>query len=141
MNWGHGILIAIGAFILVIMTMVVISVKMDGIELVTENYYEQEIKYQDRIDSKNSAILLNREIIEFKSWSQELVFNLPKGTKATLDLFRPSDEALDQSLDFIVESDDKMVVKVGQLKKGYWKAQLHWEEDGIVYYQEKKISL
>lgn len=141
MNWGHGIILAIGAFIVVIMTMVVISVRMDGIELVTEDYYEKEIKYQDRIDSQNSAILLDREIIAFNTASQELIFDLPKGTKATLELFRPSDESLDQTLDFTVESDDKMIVKTDQLKKGYWKAQLQWEENGVLFYQEKKLSL
>jgi len=141
MNWGHGIAIAIGAFIIVIMTMVVISVKMDGIELVTEDYYEKEIKYQDRINSQISATLLDREVIVFDASSKELIFDLPKGTEATLELFRPSDESLDQTLDFTVESEDKMIIRIDKLQKGYWKAQLHWEENGKVFYQEKKLSL
>jgi hypothetical protein len=45
MDWGKGIVLKIVAFVVLIMTLVVISVRMDGIELVTENYYEEEIKY------------------------------------------------------------------------------------------------
>ncbi len=40
MDWGKGIVLTIIGFVALIMTMVVISVRMDGIELVTENYYE-----------------------------------------------------------------------------------------------------
>ena len=49
MDWGKGILLTIIAFVAFIMTLVVISVKQDDIHLVTENYYEKEIKYQDQI--------------------------------------------------------------------------------------------
>lgn len=70
MDWGKGILLTIIGFVVLIMTMVMISVRMDGIELVTENYYEEEIRYQDRIDESNSASALDREVISYDTQSK-----------------------------------------------------------------------
>lgn len=140
MNWGHGIILAIVGFVAVIVTMVVISVRMTGIELVTDDYYEQEINYQSQIDRLTSANQLDREVITYDAQQQVLLFDLPIGTEAELELFRPSDETLDQQLDFTVSTDQLMSVPVDQLKPGYWRVQLHWIEEGKEYYEEKKIT-
>ena len=96
MDWGKGILLAIIGFIVIIMTMVVISVRMEGIELVTENYYEAEINYQDQIDKEKSTLTLEREVLQFDAENQSLFLDLPVGATGILHLFRPSDSKLDQ---------------------------------------------
>jgi hypothetical protein len=141
MDWGKGILFTIIAFVVLIMTMVVISVRMDGIELVTENYYEDEIKYQDRIDQSNSAQRLDRTVISYDAQLKEVLLDLPAGSKGTLQLFRPSDSTLDQEMQVTVSRNGKTSVPVSQLKSGYWKIQLKWNEAGKDYYEEKKITI
>lgn len=141
MNWGKGIALAIIVFVGLIMTMVVISVRMDGIELVTENYYEQEIKYQDRIDESNSALALDREVISYDPQSKVIALDLPTGAAGSLQLFRPSDSTLDQEIKLEVTHTGKTEVPVKQLKAGYWKVQLNWSENGVSHYQEKKITI
>lgn len=141
MNWGKGIVITFIAFIAIMVTMVVISVRMEGIELVTENYYEEEIKYQEQIDKEASTLALDREALKFDGNTKALILDLPIGAKGTLNLFRPSDIELDQELPVeILEAGEKSVY-IGDLKAGYWKVQLSWEENGESYYQEKKINL
>ncbi|REG81663.1 FixH family protein [Algoriphagus antarcticus] len=141
MDWGKGITLTIIGFVVLIMTMVVISVRMDGIELVTENYYEEEIKYQDRIDESNSAMKLDREVISYDAQSKVIELDLPNGTVGTLQLFRPSDSSLDQTIKVEVTHSGKTAVPVKQLKSGYWKVQLNWSENGVDHYQEKKITI
>jgi len=141
MDWGKGILFTIIGFVVLIMTMVVISVRMDGIELVTENYYEEEIKYQDRIDESNSAIELEREVISYNSQTNVIELDLPKGTVGSLHLFRPSDSSLDQKINVKVTHSGKTEVPLKELKSGYWKVQLSWSENGIGHYREKKITI
>ncbi|WP_339866240.1 FixH family protein [uncultured Algoriphagus sp.] len=141
MNWGTGIVLTIIAFVVLIMTMVVISVRMDGIELVTENYYEEEIKYQDRIDESNSALGLDREVISYDAQSKVLALDLPNGTTGTLQLFRPSDSSLDQEIVVNVTHSGITEVTLENLKTGYWKVQLNWSENGVDHYQEKKITI
>ncbi|WP_144602298.1 FixH family protein [Algoriphagus algorifonticola] len=141
MDWGKGILLAIIGFIVIIMTMVVISVRMEGIELVTENYYEAEINYQDQIDKEKSTLALEREVLQFDVENQSLFLDLPVGATGILHLFRPSDSKLDQKLTVEIKEENEKTVSIRNLQAGYWKAQLSWQENGESYYQEKKISL
>ncbi|WP_339878345.1 FixH family protein [uncultured Algoriphagus sp.] len=141
MDWGKGIILTIIGFVALIMTMVVISVRMDGIELVTENYYEEEIKYQDRIDESKSADDLDREVISFDAQSKVIELDLPNGTKGSLQLFRPSDSSLDQEIQLDVTHSGITQIPLKELKSGYWKVQLNWTENGVDRYQEKKITI
>lgn len=141
MDWGKGILLTIIAFVGFILTLVIISVRQDDIHLVTENYYEKEIKYQDQIDRETSAAGLNREVLVFDSQSKTVVLDLPVGAKGNLQLFRPSDARLDQELSLDILEEGKTTVPLEKLKAGYWKVQLTWTENGVDFYQEKKISL
>jgi hypothetical protein len=140
MNWGTGILLSIIGFIVIIMTMVVISVRMEGIELVTEGYYEKEIAYQDQIDKEQVTLDQNRDVISFNSQKQLLILDLPAGAKGTLHLFRPSDAELDQKLSLDGNNIGVIEIPVDKLKEGYWKAQLNWVENGVEFYQEKKMN-
>ncbi|WP_075352261.1 FixH family protein [Algoriphagus marinus] len=141
MDWGKGILLSIIGFVVLIMTMVVISVRMDGIELVTENYYEAEINYQDRIDEESSALRLDRTVITYSTTGKNLVLDLPTGTTGKLQLFRPSDSKLDREILVDVIGSGSTSVALGDLKPGYWKIQLSWTEEGKNYYEEKKITI
>lgn len=141
MNWGKGIVLTIIGFVALIMTMVIISVRMDGIELVTENYYEEEIKYQGRIDESKSAMELDREVIFYNSQTKLIELDLPNGSKGSLQLFRPSDSSLDQKINLEVTHSGKTEVSLKELKTGYWKVQLSWSENGVDHYQEKEITI
>jgi hypothetical protein len=141
MDWGKGILLTIISFVALIMTLVVISVRMDGIELVTENYYQAEINYQDRIDQESSALRLDRTVITYHSIDKNLVLDLPNGTIGKLQLFRPSDATLDREIAVNVLDTNHTSVSLNDLKQGYWKVQLSWTEAGKNYYEEKKITL
>lgn len=141
MDWGKGILLTIIAFVALIMTLVVISVRMDGIELVTENYYQAEINYQDRIDQESSALRLDRTVITYHSIDKNLVLDLPSGSNGKLQLFRPSDATLDQERVVNVLDSNSTTVSLVDLKTGYWKIQLTWTEGDKIYYEEKKITI
>lgn len=141
MNWGKGILLTIIAFVGFILTLVVISVKQDDIHLVTENYYEKEIKYQDQIDRESANTALGREVLIFDSQTKALLLDLPLGAKGNLQLFRPSDARLDQELALDINDEGMTRVPLDKLKSGYWRVQLTWTENGVELYQEKKINL
>lgn len=141
MNWGKGILVTIILFVAFIMTLVVISVKQDDIHLVTENYYEKEIKYQEQIEREKSAAQLSREVLLFDDASKVILLDLPIGAKGELQLFRPSDARLDQLLPLEIKDAGKTSISLNQLKPGYWRVKLTWVEDGVEYYEESKITI
>lgn len=141
MDWGKGILLTIIAFVGFIMTLVIISVRQDDIHLVTENYYEKEIKYQEHINRETSAAGLDREVLVYDSETKTMILDLPVGAKGSLQLFRPSDARLDQDLLLDILEEGKTTIPLEKLKSGYWKVQLTWTENGVDFYQEKKITI
>ncbi|GHB38207.1 FixH family protein [Mongoliitalea lutea] len=141
MDWGKGIILTLTAFAGIIISMVVICVRQDDIHLVTQNYYEEEIKYQDQIDKMVNASMLNYEALAFDAQRRLIELNLPKGAKGTLHLFRPSDARLDQKLDFEIQDLEANAINLSELKPGYWKIKMTWVEDETSYYIEKKINI
>ncbi len=138
MNWGNAIVLVFVVFAAIIITMVTICMRQDDLHLVTQNYYEEEIRYQEHIDKVNNARDLGISVLDFDTKNKVIDLNLPADSSGSIHLFRPSDARLDQKL--TIDSDKKSLDLSG-LKPGYWHIKLTWEKDGIAYYEEKKIDL
>jgi hypothetical protein len=55
-TWGHGVVIALLSFMAFILSMLFLFPNgQKNSEMVTDNYYEEELKYQDVIDAKKRA--------------------------------------------------------------------------------------
>ncbi len=53
LNWGHGLAIALGCFIIFILSLIFIfPMGKQNAEMISNNYYEEELQYQDVIDAK-----------------------------------------------------------------------------------------
>lgn len=141
MDWGKGIFITIVVFVIFMISLVVVCVKQDDIHLVTQNYYEEEIKYQDQIEKMINASEIGYTVLVYDSQLKKVDLKLPKGAKGTLHLFRPSDARLDQKIAFDITESNSSSVDVKDLKPGYWRIKLSWSEDGKEFYEEKKINI
>ena len=76
MNWGYKLMFVFIVFAGLMGTLVYKSMNTKY-ELVTKDYYKDELKYQDRIDAKNeSSKLSDISILQDKD---SIVINFPKG--------------------------------------------------------------
>jgi hypothetical protein len=141
MDWGKGIIITLVAFGILMIGLVTFCIKQDDIHLVTQNYYEEEIKYQDQIEKMINASEIGYNVLVYDNQLKKLDLMLPKGAKGILHLFRPSDARLDQKIAFDISETNKSSVDVKDLKPGYWRIKLSWSEDGKEFYEEKKINI
>lgn len=141
MDWGKGIVLTFVAFAAIMISMVTICMKQDDLHLVTKNYYEEEIRYQEHIDKVINANELDFEAFLFDGQTKLVDLNLPIGATGELHLFRPSDARLDQKLSLDIRDEKAKTVELGSLKPGYWQIKLTWSADGKSYYQEKKIVI
>ena len=100
-NWGTGIVLAFIGFIGFILFFVIrmnTDKKYDH-HLVTEEYYEKELKYQDDIDKlKNGKAL--KENVSYTRTEDGLLVRFPqafdvKDINGKVFLYRPSNEHLD----------------------------------------------
>jgi hypothetical protein len=141
MDWGKGIVITLIVFISLMVGLVTICVKQDDIHLVTQNYYEEEIKYQDQIEKMINANSLDYKVLNYDIQLKKVDLHLPVGSKGTMHLFRPSDARLDQEIDFDVTNPNANAFDLKSLKPGYWKLKLTWSENGVDYFYEEKINI
>jgi len=141
MNWGNGILLVIIVFVGFMATLVTICMKQDNIHLVTENYYAEEIKYQEHIDRVSNAKATEEKVMHFDASAKTVQLELPVGASGVLHLFRPSDARLDRKISVEIKNNESKVFPLSGLEPGYWKMKMTWEANGIAFYEEKKIDL
>lgn len=141
MNWGNGIVVVFIVFIALMATLVTICMKQDDLHLVTSNYYEEEIKYQQHIDRVINTTASAKEAMTFDGKAGILDLNLPVGALGELYLFRPSDAGMDRKIEVNIKDSKVNSVDLKSLQAGYWRVKLSWAEDGKTYYEEKKLDL
>lgn len=144
MSWGTGIIIGVVIFVLVNAVMVVIAVNQK-IELVSENYYEKELKYQEQINKSKNALALTEPFL-IEAAENGITLLLPKefaGAPVTgsCKLYRPSDKTMDKVLNLNFDSSGKMLIPSTSLTAGYWKVYVEWNASGVGYATEKGINL
>jgi len=142
MNWGKGITLALIAFA-GMMVYFLIRAAGSPTPLVTEKYYEQELKYQQRINNTNRANELSAEVvmqISAKRIRLEFPKEIDPGTiTGELTLLRPNDPTLDRSMSVTASADGVFEVEGDLLATGRYNALLEWQADGNTYYTEQRI--
>jgi nitrogen fixation protein FixH len=146
MNWGTKIIIAFVCFIGVIFTMVYISMNQN-ISLVAENYYEEELAYEDQIQRiKNNNELAHQ--IEFKLDRKtfEASFIYPSEIKesfqkGTIQFFRASDAKLDKEFVMTPRTEGGQKIGLDGFRTGLWTIKIKWESKDKEYYKELSLVL
>ena len=78
-HWGHGIVLAALTFVLFISALVYVSMQ-EKVDLVTSNYYEKELVYQDHIDRERNARKLPDELtLEVQKEAGHILIRFPAG--------------------------------------------------------------
>lgn len=112
------------------------------IDLVSQNYYQNELRFQEQIDQEKNGNLLGDDfqIIHDK---QSLTLQLPKGkeAKGTVVFMRPADKLLDFSLAIDNKENHQQRINLSDLKTGLWKVKVYFEIAEKKYYKEKMITL
>lgn len=144
-NWGTGIVIAFIAFIGFILYFV-ISMTVDknfNHDLVTDGYYQKELKYQDQIDAtKNSQQLTNK--LEIHKTEKGLMIFFPKdfdSKKITgkVSLYRPSNKQLDFEMPILI-SEKSLLVPENRLVDGRWDIIVEWSYNNIKYFHKEDLK-
>lgn len=144
LNWGYKIAIFYIAFMVFVALIVAFSFTQD-VNLVTENYYEEEVKYQEHIDKvKRTEALPQQLLIQVENEFIALTFpELFKETKidGKIQLYRPSDNKFDQTISIDVNSSNQQLIAKSDLQSGLWKIKIFWNVNTTEYYNEKLLMI
>jgi len=145
MNWGWSIFLSFVVFAIFIITLVVRTMQED-VNLVAEDYYQQEMKYQDQIDRIENSADLDPVDMEVNYADQLVIFSFPSSlsnnsVEGELHFFRPSDSSLDYRINLDLNTDLTQRVSMINLSKGMWRVKISWKDGTREYYQEKVLVL
>ncbi len=139
MKWVVGAFIFFGLFI---GTLVVICVRED-VNLVSKDYYQEELRHQDKIVKQvNASQLEEKPQLSFENNSVKLLFPFTSSMeKGELRVMRPSDDRLDQHFDLSAMDGDSQLFPLKVWEKGLYRVSLTWTMEGKDYYFEKLMVL
>ena len=137
-NWGTGIVIAMVAFMLFILSFVYkafTNSKYDH-HLVTKEYYKEEINYQQEIDAVSNAKKLTQNI-KFTTTKEGIEIKFPselegKEVIGNVKFTRSADDKLDFNMPISLQNG-KMFIPDNKLVKGIYVVNISWKMDNKKY--------
>lgn len=140
MNWGKGIAITLGLFMTFITVLVVMMINTK-VDLVTDNYYQKEVEFQDRIDeSKNFNDLDNPPSITLDNNNINFIFPTNNEfTNINVDFFRPSNEDHDKTIR--IDGNESFTLNKSDFEKGNYQIKLTFKLDSNTYLLTKEVYL
>ncbi|REC52362.1 MULTISPECIES: FixH family protein [Chryseobacterium] len=137
-NWGHGVIIALASFMIFILSMMFLFPNgQKNSEMVTDNYYEEELKYQDVIDAKKRADELKEKPVYSQS-PAGIRITFPKdynnsNTSVKFVLNRTDDQNLDVHKTVQLDANQSFLIPAQVLKLGNYTLRLSWTKDKTDY--------
>jgi len=142
--WPYGIIVFFGLLFCGMATIVTIAATHCE-SMVSENYYEQELKFQDQIDAAARAQKSGASIVADAAGGN-IVITVPTAQLAqkfsgTIELYRPSEPKLDQAMPLTPRADGTQTLEGSKLTGGLWLVRVRWNAVGQNYFLEQKITV
>ena len=140
-SWGHKIAVAYLFFVAGIFFLV-FKANSEKFDLVTKDYYGEELKYQQVIDQSANANALSM-LVQTEVINNELIIHFPnemkdKNIKGDFYLYYAADAKKDFRKNFTTNTlVFSQALPTGMT--GMYELKLSWQVDGKKYYHEKKI--
>lgn len=143
-SWGTKIAVLYIGFVVLILSMVILSMQQK-IDLVSEDYYANELVFQNKINEMNNANALTEKITH-TIYNNRFTITFPsvfKNEKLTgnIEFYRPSDKSKDLKLPVQLNGDLEQSVDLTRLSKGMYKMNVEWLAGKTGYFTEETIVI
>ena len=143
-SWGKGITLVILLFIVGIGYLVYRTTIVKS-EMVTDNYYEKELKHEEVLQAERNALNLSA-LPKVELQTNQIVVDFPKEmmpTKILGDIvfYKPNKSADDKSYPISLSADNTQVINLSELAKGVYQIQIKWKQDEVPYYFQSDIYI
>lgn len=117
-----------------------------NLDLVSSDYYDHEIRYQQQIDRQARTQPLQSDVkLAYDAARQTISIVLPAAHVAqamgSVVFYRPSDAKLDRVLKLSVNTTGEQTVDATALRAGLWKIRVQWTINGEEFYYEQRITI
>ena len=141
MNWGKGLTLFIIGFILAMLGMVYIAFKQSN-EMIEDNYYDREVKYQEIIDAKTNLNPLLGEFVLADS-NDYILLRLPASASHSIQngdlrMIKMDKSSSDNTLK-VTQTETR--IDKSKFQKGLYHIKLGWDNAGKRYFYEDDLMI
>lgn len=136
----------IGFFILAVtfITTFIVWATHQREDLVAKDYYENEVRFQQQLDSLNRSQSVARQVVVTYDPSQRsIIITLPagqfRGVTGSVHLYRPSDARLDRDLPLALNAEGIQRLDAKGLRDGFWKVRVRWNAAGSDFFIDQSV--
>jgi hypothetical protein len=137
-TWGHGIMVALGCFMIFISSLIFFAGDMG--EMVEDNYYEKTVVFQDDIDAAQRANALENQpqiieqangyLIRFSEAPQQGHIRFLRSNNSEFDVVEPL--KLNNRLEQLIHAT--------KLENGQYEVDIRWVQNGENYLIKKTVN-
>ncbi|WP_035564588.1 FixH family protein [Hymenobacter sp. IS2118] len=144
--WPYAIVAVFVLFALYIGFMVYQAMQSD-VNLVSADYYQQELAHQQRMDAVARTTALPTPVqVRHDAASRRLTLQLPaalagQAAQGQVRFFRPSNQALDFALPLQPTADLRQLINTSKMAPGFWRVQLDFTAGGQAYFFQQDLTL
>lgn len=144
LNWGHKLTIAFIAFAGFIFFMVY-KTTQSHFDLVSKDYYKDELAYQQVIDGTNLANQLSSGIA-IKQENGELNIQFPQEMKqkkatGTIFFYCSADSRRDKKFEIQLTEEASQKIEARSILPGQYLVKINWQTDNQNYYNEQTVNV
>ncbi len=144
-NWGTGIVIG-GALVSTFVGVMAYKSVQQNFDLVSDDYYDKELKYQSQIQRiNNSADLAESPIVSFDQSGKIIEIKYPANTKngitGIIELYKPDNAKADRKFNLQFDSGNVQRISTNGFPVGAWDVKITWKSDSKEYYQQNRIYI
>jgi hypothetical protein len=115
------------------------------VELVSDDYYEKELKFQGQIDrAERTRREASQAAVAYDAAHHNITVSLPPGqvhgnVRGNVELYRPSAASMDRAMRLEPDASGVQRLDASALAPGLWKVRVSWTFDKRNYYLEQKV--
>lgn len=144
--WPIGVVLAVVLFVTGTAGLVVLSTR-NSVDLVSPDYYEQELHFQDQINKRAHTTALHGQVsVTYDAGQRVITLMLPASHAAAhatgeIQLYRPSAAGKDRRLALRLDAQGHQTLDARPLIDGLWRVRVSWHVGDQDFTFEEKIIL
>ncbi len=145
MNWGNRIIVIFALFLSMLFYFLYVASRQSN-ELVDNNYYQEEIEFQKKIDAASRLNAISSKPLTQVN-ETEIVIQLPSSTinefnKGSLYFIHHSSKEADRMIELKPDTAGFFkLAKTNLPNHGSYKLRIQWSSGLTTYFREEEVSL
>ena len=144
--WPYAIVATFVLFAVYIGSMVQQALRTN-VELVSPDYYKQELAFQQRMETvARTAALPSPVLLRHDAAAQRLTLQLPatlagQTVQGQIHFFRPADQKLDFALPLLPAADLAQRINTSKMRPGYWRVRVDFTAGSQAYFVDQELTI